>query len=253
MASTKNSYRPRNIGTSVIHCDRVGEDGGCWGTVRMTGHGYRCEGHRKASGYIEEPKPLTAAEIAEIRRQAEEKKAKEKAEWEAKRWFRGHEHSVEEHPFVQGLSLPVLAAVFSMLGEGIRVGGGNERVTAAIWNLARPTITEVKRRRFEWPVGYYELRLAPEWDGFGSRFSASTVTGTHSYYNPFDEDTLAMDLSLLDDRDLMVLYGCATQVVDYSCLERGARQVGEHIWHETEAELKRRGIKPEFLMDWEGR
>lgn len=260
MASTKVSYKARHISmSSTIHCDRLGEDDGCWGDVRMTGHGYRCEGHRKASGYIEEPVPLTAEQILENARKREEAEAKKEAEYQASRWFRPlmNELPSAADEFYSKLSDTMLAAVFSMIGEGIRVGDGNDTSNRILREMGRNALAEVGHRKLDWPKGYYALKLAPEWDDMAGGHRRiwpmqHTEKGMKGYHSPFDEETLALDLSLLSNDDLMVLYGCAAQVVDYSCLERGARQVCMSVWDDTEKELKRRGLRPEFLMDWDG-
>jgi len=219
----------------------------------MTGWGYRCRGHCKASGYIEESVPLTPEQQAELKAEQERKAAEKKAKWEASRWFRPIEAHYfgkprEQHPFFQGLSDVTLAAVFSMIGEGVTVGDATDRAKEPLWAMAHLAVREVMDRKVDWPVGYYNLTLAPEWDPMRPIHLGNR---DHAYYNPFDADTLTMDLTLLADDHLMVLYGAGAQVVDYSCLERGARQVGEHVWLAASEELKRRGLEPVFLMEWE--
>lgn len=154
-------------------------------------------------------------------------------------------HSVTAGIFWQKLSEQVLQAVFSMIGEGLRVGDAKPPIRFLLEEMGAEAIAEVSRRKLPWPVGYYQLQLAPEWEG-------GTIHLGHRddpYYNPFAEDVLAIDLSLLSMEQVQALYGCAAQVVDYSCLERGARQVGEAIYHAAYAFLKEKGETPRFLFD----
>jgi hypothetical protein len=217
----------------------------------MTGYGYRCRGHREASDYTSEPIPLTPEQQEERAAEAERKEAERIAKWEAGRWFRPIEAdlpNVEIGPFWGGVSDVVLKALFSMVGEGITVGMATEPALVVLWELGHQAAAEVQRRGLDWPEGYYDLTLAPEWDSFRPIMIGDRG---HAYYNPFPPEELVLPHDTLSDDHLLALLGCAGQVEDYSCLERGARQLSGHIYNVLGAEQKRRGIPFEWLMDWE--
>jgi len=256
----RESYEPRNVGGgSVIDCEKLGiQYEACWGVVTMTPCGYRCRGHHSPSVYIVEPTPLSTEEvkrrIEEHQKETAARKAVEKAEWEARRWFRAIENNLPEtiEPFWAKLSNPMLCALFSMVGEGLMIGWGTDGAVRILWQLGPQVAAEVKRRGLDWPPGYYSIQLAPEWKEPGIYIGVpSPSPSPFPYHTPFTDEELALDLALLSDAHLHALYGCASQVVDYSSLERGARQVCMDVYTRTRKALDSRGINPEFLMDWE--
>jgi hypothetical protein len=249
MSKPDESYCPRKMGAGVqIDCEKLGTPlETCWGEVTMTSSGYRCRGHRSPKLYLTKPVAPTPEEIEQRKKTAEEAKAKRKAAWEACRWFRPllDDLPLAPDPFYAGLSNPVLSAVFSMIGEGLSASDTRAVAAGVIRAMGRHVAAEVAHRGLPWPLGYYDLKLATEWDGpIGS---PSLVPG---YHTPFTDVELALDLSLLSDDHLHALYGCAAQVEDYSCLERGARQVADHVYQETNREGQKRGLRLLFLMDW---
>ena len=137
---------------------------------------------------------------------------------------------------------PVLKMVFSMLGEGITVSGASSPVIEALKDSGLPAIAEVRRRGLEWPVDAYNLKLSPH---------PPKTSRYRGIDPPFADRDLMFDVTQLSDRELLLWSGCATQVMDYSLLEQGTRQVVAHLWHLTEAEGERRGIDLMYLLDLE--
>ena len=265
------SYAPRNFPGHPGDCIELGGIGECWGGVQGSSRGLTCEGHNGPI-YRNEPTEADFARCREETRKADmENRLARQAmfakwrislsdeEWrdqrwtpetwdthQANRWFRPFldEPLPQPGPFWENLSTPVLCCCFSMVGEGIQVGDAGDDVIPHLQNLGRQAIAMVQKLRIPLPVGAYSLEIAPKWEGpivWGWR--------DHPYNNPFPAKDLTLNLGVLSDMDLHLLYGCGAVVVDFSCLERGTRQVSMHVWHETEKELERRGIEPEFLME----
>lgn len=224
------SYRARAQADCVV-LDAV-DDQPCWGVVRFSSHEvYLCEGHRSPPDYRSEPVPPTPEELAQAQalREAEAKTA-EKA-YEAARWFRPFLTDIDTVPVSQfwaSLSPVLLTFLHSALGEALRLSSTNPDPAelAGLQRLGKEATAEVHRRNLSWPDEAYDLDL-----GGG----------------PFGERALRLYLDLLPDIDVQLLYGTAALVMDFSCLERGVRQVVDHVYRATTARLEQRGINPQFL------
>jgi len=66
---------------------------------------------------------------------------------------------------------------------------------------------------------------------------------------PFPEDITNLDLSGVPDAVVQVIYGCGAEVVDFSMLGNGTRQVVTAIWQQAESELDKREVEAPFLLD----
>jgi hypothetical protein len=62
---------------------------------------------------------------------------------------------------------------------------------------------------------------------------------------------MKLDLTPLDDDTLMLWYGCASQVADYSMLERGTRQTIMRLYGLADYALKERKLQHMDLFDLE--
>jgi hypothetical protein len=237
------------------HCNRYGasKDEPCWGDVFGSSRGLECKGHAGGK-YTRE---LNAEEIEMARQEAERQRLaaaiakadedeRQRQKWEANRWFRSliERAPVESTLWWKMLPEPVLKMVFSMIGDGITVGGASQAVITALEEAGLPAIAEVQRRGLDWPVGPYDLELDPNPD-------LALPKRHRGIYRPFADRDLAFDLTVLSNRELILWYGCAAQVVDYSMLEQGTRQVVSHLWHILEAECERRGLDLVYLFDME--
>lgn len=253
-----DSYRSRGFSHNCNHISN--EDEPCWGSVRGSSRGIECEGHwngRTGDTFFPEPtieelreaEALAEQEAAEARRVADlaEKQArKDRIErQEANRWFRPfieEAKGLDPGDWWAALSEPMVKGLFSFLGEGFMERDGDAQVQAAIKELALPAIAEVARRSLDWPAEAYDLVLAPPYEGV-------YLLDRDEYYGHFTADELALDLTRFLPQPLQIMFGCAAQVVDYSHLDRGTRQVAGHVFGTAEAELERRGIEPESLFD----
>lgn len=60
------------------------------------------------------------------------------------------------------------------------------------------------------------------------------------------------DYAGLSDLEVRFWYALGAEIADYSCLGRNVRDHVNAIWLQSEAELKRRGLKREFFCDIQG-
>ncbi len=247
------TYKNRGFG---FDCVRFGLDPKepCWGGVQGSSRGLECKGHQGGSGYqtpadIQEKwkEATRQARLAEKLRKQEEKEAGEKRENE--RWFRpllDRASQVEPTPFWTSLSDHVLKMVFSMFGDGLRSMDDTDDdwiiFEKVFHQVALPAIAEVARRNIKWPVGAYQLKLAP-------KPRASEIKRQPGFVRVFFHKSLEFDLTQLSNRELHIWHGCAAHVVDFSCLERGVREVILHLDSVTSKELVRRGQEPTLLFD----
>jgi len=228
----------------------------CWGLVQGSSRGIECKGHWGGGPYMSPEavvRELATAKAAAERAAAEKAVEEERkaAEREANRWFRKHIDAagkLPSNPWWVQLSEPMLNMVFSMIGEGINsLWHEHEQATrAALEEAGLPAIAEVQRRGLDWPVGAYELKLAPQ-----RRESVIITPDARDYWTEFDGDVLDIDLTNMPNHELMLWYGCAAHVVDYSMLERGVRQIIMHLYCVTNNELRRRKLQPTYLFDLE--
>ena len=231
----------------------------CLGTVRGSRQGMTCEGHRGGGPY-RSPEDVEREQL--VLRERSLKMAEEVAQAakaraiadEARRWFRPHIESAKVVPSSSWWSaMPdhLLKMVFSMLGEG--VGGiwdsRDQPLKARVEACGLPAIAEILRRKMAWPEGAYQLALAPK-KGKISTMLPKLRGGRQA---TFSAEDLHLDLSPIDDDTLLIWHGCAAQVVDYSALDWGTRQVSNFLYDATQAELHTRGIQPQFLLDIETR
>lgn len=119
---------------------------------------------------------------------------------------------------------PLLKMVFSMVGWWF----DSPEQAQDLEDVGLPAISEIQRRGLDWPVGAYALELLPK------------------DQQDFATDEWALDLTSLTDQSVRVWYACASEVMAYSCLERGVRQAILFLFDQTKAELLRRRIEPDF-------
>jgi len=195
--------------------------------------------------------------------QEKQKKEQLHRDWDANRWFRPWIDEALQVPTTwiwSQISDPMLQVIFSMFGEGWACGGIKEvhSLEEDFAQMTFPAIKEVHQRGIEWPVGAYALELDPELKQMetlklnGPIFlNKCPVTDDIKRKGPYGPATLAIELTSLSDRHLTFWYGCASHVIDYSCLSRGVRQIIMHLYHATAGELNRRGLPLTFLFDLE--
>lgn len=233
-----SSYRARAMADCIVLGEVVGQT--CWGVVRYSPlNVYLCEGHRKPPDYLTEPTPKTAEEWAQIKAETEAKAASDREIREAARWFRPLIPEVSNlpvSPFWSALSAVMLSFLHSGLGEVHCSSDVSEK--ESLRRLGGEATAEILRRKLPWPDPAYTLALAGE-----------TEEAVHSeaYSNPFGSRALALPLDLLPDTDVQLLYGVAAHVADYSCLERGVRQVVSRVLCATRDHLCAKGLDPQFL------
>lgn len=255
MSDILPTYQNRGQGRDCVRLGTPNEP--CWGPVQGSSRGLECQGHLGGGAYrspadilAAQRKAIEEAEQVALRKAEEKQRLREK--WEAERWFRPHIEratALPHDPWWAALSEPVLKMVFSMIGEGIRCGCMDKTdIEALLVEAGIPAIAEVQRRGYDWPVGAYELQLAPNLDQDDPTL---VVDGMRRRIQPFPEDLVQVDLKNLPDLDLRLWFGCAAHVADYSMLERGTRQTIMALYHQTGKELERRGLPHEFLFDLE--
>jgi len=243
-----NSYQDR-AGTDCLMLGDI-EGQTCWGLVRFSSHGcYLCEGHRSPPDYRPEPVPLTEDEKAALAASEATRKRSLEEQREARRWFRPIEAELKagaEIPiglFWSSVSDVMLSCLHSAIGEPIMIRSYiHDAILGELDRLGRIVTAEVYRRGLPWPDSFYQLQLAPPWVGV-------IYSRDPAYTDPIPVEDLALPFQHLPTSELHLLYGVAAHCVDYSCLERGTRQAIMHLWHHTEAELKRRETTPTFLID----
>ena len=248
-------YTPRSFPGHPGDCLHLeNEDEPCWGGVTYSGHqkALACEGHQK-EGYKEAPPWLTDpaawAVVLEQRfqeiRDAEARKDQEEAIREVDWQNRGDTIAKEgkgPHSCWANLSDVMLLAITSMFEACYPDSYHKVTVTQDLYRVRADLLWECEQRQLTYPKGYYDLELAPKWTG--------TIDSRNpAYHSPLSEEQLTIDLSTLSDRDLQLLYGCSAEVVDYSCLERGARQLCMSLWSATEKAVVSRGLELLFLFD----
>ena len=247
-------YQNRGAGRDCIRFGNPKEP--CWGSVQGSSRGLECHGHFGGGSY-QIPDNRTAAFAEKLKRDIREnqerrlKEIEEKKLQEEARWFRPYiqrASKLEPDPWWQGISDPLLKFIFSMFGEGLRcgwIGPPSSKWGPILVEAALPAIAEVIRRHLEFPVGAYELRLVPE-DCDGVPLCSLSIGWNPE---PLNAQDLVIDLSVLSDVYLQLWHGCAGQVMDYSCLERGTRQVVTVLYDKTRVELERRGLECLCLFD----
>jgi len=57
------------------------------------------------------------------------------------------------------------------------------------------------------------------------------------------------NLTLMQDDEVKIWFAIGAEIMDYSCLGYGVRPYVESIWKESEIELDRRGIEPNFFCE----
>ena len=261
--TASKSYSPRTFPGHPGDCILISESEPCWGRVtycRFRG-ALACEGHQKVM-YVPEPlkskdpAAWTAKVLAEAKERIilkEQQEALKEVEWQN----RGDTLAKEgqgPHPCWSKLSDVMLLGTTSMLGAGAQDRLSKDSVRKDACRMYADAMWECEQRQLTYPRGYYEIKLAtrqkvvyePEHDpaNWGLDCDDTEVVD-------IPEEQMDIDLTVLTDRELTILYGCAGQVVDYSGLERGARQVCMLVWYDTEKLMKTRGLRREFLFDLE--
>jgi len=247
--TTSKSYFPRKFPGHPGDCMRLGTpEETCWGrvTYSTTHQGLCCEGHHAK---VYRPEIVfdfsNVVETQDGKPLEEDPEDAKQAMADADRDLRFQtmaERGKGPHPCWSKLSDVLLRAVASMLGDGARDSMNKDTVNRDLQQMRSDVLWQIEQRQIPWPEGYYDLHLAPDWHGvINSRDPA--------YTDPIPEKDLQMDMGALTDRDLLLLYGAAGMVADFSCLERGARQVCMSLFYDTKAALESRGIVLEWLFD----
>jgi hypothetical protein len=189
------SYAPRSFPGHPGDCEEIEGAGTCWGQVRNSSRGMRCEGHRGVV-YRPEPQPPTEAEIKAqeaARREADRRNRalmrqiaytwgytleeleeelrdsgrgpKEWNEWQGNRWFRRYTYNLGDVkvPFwIEKLSDPMLLLLHSMIGEAAWDDRLPYRVKQECLRIGAYATREIQTRRLRFPNGPYDLKLAPK-------------------------------------------------------------------------------------------
>jgi hypothetical protein len=99
--------------------------------------------------------------------------------------------------------------------------------------------------------GFYPFggaNLMPEKE-FRRRHGKWGIIKAEALREPFTEEETRLDLSGFDDGLLALTYGVAAEVVDFSMLGYGTRQVSMKLWSEAKEELDKRGLPALFCYD----
>ena len=277
--TASESYRPRSVLGPRGDCLEIEVAGICWGPVRDSSSGMKCEGHRHVV-YRREPVPPTPEELAlraEAQAESEKKnrllmretaykwgytlKAMEDdlrercprgwgptqwGEWQAKRWFRPFMYGVGEvklPEWLEEMPLPMLTFLHSAIGHFI----GWERNPAAV-NAELRRIGALATRALQlrgvkqFPRGPYDLDLLP---------ASKRPSSSHwmKGKEPFPEKDLKVRADLLTESELRVIDNLTAEVEDFSCLNWGTRIASSSWHHQTYEEVKRRGLDHSYLLE----
>lgn len=273
MRTFSKSYAPRNFPGYNGDCGEIEGVGVCWGPVRNSSLGMRCEGHRGAL-YKPEPVPPTPKELkaqAEAtRREFQDRALKREIaykwgysiedletdleencprewgprqwdEWQEKRWFRPFMYGVgdiDRPKWMEEMSKPMLLFLHSAIGHFVDWDSRVPRhVTDAMRLLGAKVTRELQVRGLsKWPRGPYALTLKGSVPQEKGVFRSDRKS-------PFTKKEAAIRADLFTEEELRICYSLAAEVADFSCLDWGVRCADDAWYSAMSKEVERRGLK----------